>query len=365
MLVGSLLETAHAMPVEGRSALAGALALADMPAAHGAAVLFLLDPDSAVRRVVAAGLAQVAASLGPTDVRRLLAVRNWRPENERADVDAIIREARAAGIECAQWEPGSIDAISATTVDGAATQGFLLVSPAGRKKRISSILIKGAIADAWTGEPEPRRQIEATLASSGMAVPTLAVSRSYLDRIVAHHLALGVEKGEVPPLGLLEVAEAIGGADWQPSAMSFRETLAGLISEVPKIMLEPAAVTSVLRESGDLADIELIAQSWFEDDPEVGQAVGRAGRGTRAKLANYLLQSILARRRERWADLILRTALWMHEAPAEADLCWRELAIVAKALADGRDMTEIGLMRDVALRTIAVLTDPRPKLYFD
>jgi len=45
------------------------------------------------------------------------------------------------------------------------------------------------------------------------------------------------------------------------------------------------------------------------------------------------------------------------EAPPEADLCWRELAIVAKALADGRDMTEIGLMRDIALRTIAVLGD--------
>jgi hypothetical protein len=34
MVVGSLLETAHAMPVEGRIALAGALALADMPAAQ-------------------------------------------------------------------------------------------------------------------------------------------------------------------------------------------------------------------------------------------------------------------------------------------------------------------------------------------
>jgi hypothetical protein len=41
----------------------------------------------------------------------------------------------------------------------------------------------------------------------------------------------------------------------------------------------------------------------------------------------------------------------------EADLCWRELAIVAKALVDGRDVTEIGLMRDVALRTIAVFRD--------
>jgi hypothetical protein len=40
------------------------------------------------------------------------------------------------------------------------------------------------------------------------------------------------------------------------------------------------------------------------------------------------------------------TALWMREAPPEFDLCWRELAIVAKALADGRDMTEIGLMHE-------------------
>jgi hypothetical protein len=45
----------------------------------------------------------------------------------------------------------------------------------------------------------------------------------------------------------------------------------------------------------------------------------------------------------------------MREAPPEANLRWRELAIVAKALVDGRDVTEIGLMRDIALRTIAVL----------
>lgn len=77
----------------------------------------------------------------------------------------------------------------------------------------------------------------------------------------------------------------------------------------------------------------------------------------RAKLVTYLLQSVIARHRDRWADIILRKALWMREAPPEADLCWRELAIVAKALVDGRGVTEIGLMRDIALRTIAVLRD--------
>ena len=89
----------------------------------------------------------------------------------------------------------------------------------------------------------------------------------------------------------------------------------------------------------------------------MAQAVERARGRDRTKLATYLLQSVIARHRDRWADVVLRTALWMRAAPEAADLCWRELAIVAKALVDGRDLTEIGLMRDVALRTIAVLRD--------
>jgi hypothetical protein len=47
----------------------------------------------------------------------------------------------------------------------------------------------------------------------------------------------------------------------------------------------------------------------------------------------------------------------MHETTEPNDLCWRELTLVTKALADGRDMTEIGLMRDVASRTIAAIRD--------
>ena len=89
----------------------------------------------------------------------------------------------------------------------------------------------------------------------------LAVSRSYLDGAVGHHLALSFENGKAPPLGLLQVAEAIGGADWQPSRMAFGELLAALIAEVPKGMCEPAALASVLRRSDELAGSEAVAQS--------------------------------------------------------------------------------------------------------
>jgi hypothetical protein len=222
LVVGSLIESGHSIPAEARGALAGALALVSTPEARGAAVLFLLDPNSAVRRAVAGALAQVATSLTPIDIRRLIAMRNWRPENERAEVDAITRKARAAGINCAPWEAGSIETIVATSVDGATTQGFLLISPVGRKKRISSLLIKGGIADAWSSEPESRRRTEMTLAAAGFDAPRLAVSRSYLDRTMAHQLALSIEKREAPPFGLLQVAETIGGADWQTRTHGLR-----------------------------------------------------------------------------------------------------------------------------------------------
>ena len=80
-------------------------------------------------------------------------------------------------------------------------------------------------------------------------------------------MALTTEKGEVPPLGLLQVAETIGGGDWQPARMDFSETLAELIAEVPESMLEPAALASVLRRSDELAGLDALAQCWFEDDP--------------------------------------------------------------------------------------------------
>lgn len=351
---GMLAEVTHAMPAKDRSTLAGALALSGLADARAIAVLLMLDPSAAVRRGVAAVLARVARSLTPTDVRRLIAMRNWRPEGERAEVDALVREARAAGVDCARWDAGSVETLAATMIDGAMSQGLVLVSPAGRKKkRLSSILLKGGIADAWSGEPEPPRRIEATLAEA--AAPTLVVSRAYLDRVVAHHLAVGLDAQQVPPIGLLQVAETIGGADWQPAPMDVAAVLADLMAEVPKPMRGPAAVAALLRRSGDLADLDVLAQPWYEDGPAIAETIARAGGRDRAKLLDYLLAGPLQAQRRKWAEIVLRTALWMREGASRRDLCWRELAIVAQALADGRDMGEIGLMRDIALRTIAVL----------
>ena len=49
--------------------------------------------------------------------------------------------------------------------------------------------------------------------------------------------------------------------------------------------------------------------------------------------------------------------MWMRESRAREEPCWRELALIAKAVASGRDLSEIQLMRDIAERTVAVHAD--------
>jgi hypothetical protein len=173
--------------------------------------------------------------------------------------------------------------------------------------------------------------------------------------MMGHHLALTTEKGGAPPFGLLQVAETIGGADWRPARMALADTLAELMAEVPKAMREPAAVASLLRKSDKLPGLAGIAHCWCEDDPQAAQTARQARGRNRAQVTTYLLQSVIARRCERWAEIFARTSAWMREAPEHDGLCWRELAIVAQALADGRDVTEISLMHDIAVRTIEAL----------
>src|SRR5580704_19790263 len=84
--------------------------------------------------------------------------------------------------------------------------------------------------------------------------------RAQFERLLSRQ-CLGVPPGaQPPPLGLLQVAETIGGADWQPALMSFSDMLAQLIAELPEVMRGGTAVETVLRKSGDLADLEAVAQ---------------------------------------------------------------------------------------------------------
>jgi hypothetical protein len=357
-LVAAAAEAWHAMPGEAKVAMVSGLASADHPVARSAAVLLLLDPSAEIRMAAVAGLAQVCGALSPVDVRRLSAMREWRPKSERAAIDALVSRAQAAGIDAADWSAGNAEEVLASGIDGATGQGMLVVSASGRKKRMSSILIKNGIADAFVSDEMSPRRAASTLTRAATEGGMAPVSLSYLDGVVCHRLAMLTDRGTVAPVGLLEVAETLGSADWRPIKFEFNVELSGLLASVPKAMLTPTSVRAILRESAVLAELIPGADSWFEDDAEISRTyAGSRGVG-RDKRTEYLLQTGFHQRRGKWADLFLRTAIWQREAD-DAAPCWRELAVVAKAVAEGRDLAEIGLMLWIALRTVDYLEASR------
>lgn len=354
VIAGSIVEFTHAAPAQVRAFVGAEQARAGNAAVRDAAVLLLLDREPAVRRAVGEALCEAVENLSPHSLRRLIAIRDWRPESERPQIEAIINDARARGIACAASEPGAAELFLGSGIDGSGAQAFLFVSPAGRRIRLSSVLLKNGVRDAWTGAPEPKRKAEATLACSLGEASMLPVSTRYVDRCIGHQLALGLVAGAIPPLGLLQVAET-AGAEWRPQALDWREGLAALLDQLPGAMLKDDAVKAVLRSSVEWGALDPIADSWFEDDPEVADVAAGARGRRRTKAVEYLLKTVLARRREKWAEHFLWTALWLQDVSDDGALPWREFALLARALTDGSDLSEITLMRDIAERTIDLL----------
>lgn len=356
-MVAGFAEGGHLLPDDAKVALAVHLVQNEQPEARAAAVLFLQDGSAAVRNATAAALAEQASALASVDLRRVIAMRNWRPERERAGIDAIIHKARAAGVSCASWPKGTVDELKCSAIDGSGAQLLLAISPVDRKtKRMSTIFIRTGISEAMATQPQPLRTVKQVL-ELGTNGPLLEVSRAFADRLLGHHLGLTIGRGEVPPAGLLQVAETIGGADWQPARIEVREALSELIADLPEELQEPEDIAFALEESDAIVELDGIDDSWFEDNAELEQQVKSASERAREKLPAKLLQNdgAIGAQRVRWAELFVWTALWMRERPRDQWPGWADLAVVARAVLDGHDLNGIGLMQSIAERTVEYL----------
>jgi len=357
-LVSSFAEGGHLLPEEAKVALAVHLAQNERPDARAAVVLFLQSGIPAVRKAAAAALVEQASTWSPVDLRRVIAMRNWRPERERAAIDAIIQKTRAAGVACAPWPKGGVDELKSSAVDGSGAQLVLALSSVDRKtKRMSTIFTRDGINEAASSEPQPMQTINEVVAGLGAHGPLLDIKRAFLDRMIGHHLGLTIGRGEVPPAGLLQVAETIGSPDWQPARMAIREVLNELIADLPDDMRDSEGVALALANSHVIPELDGIEDSWFEDDAELEHKVKSSSRRAREKLPAKLLQDggAIGAQRARWAELFVLTALWMREGPSDEWWGWADLAVVARAVLDGHDLNEIGLMRAIAERTVDYL----------
>jgi SEC-C motif-containing protein len=321
------------------------------------AALGVLDSDPKVRSAAATALVEVPDAITPSTLRRLIALRRWLPEPERAPVDQAIRAARLSGVECEQWPPGArVAEIRASAPDGAGAQMAMIVSAADRGHRLSALLFKHnqGIADAWTSDPQPLREIKEMLNEQSSGVRMLPVSRAYLDRMVEHYLRVASQQAAPPSARLLAVAELVEAPRWHPAEFGWREMLEGLIAEVRSELLAPASVQQIINTSAKWAMRRQWAASWAEAGPEVEDLLDRLDGRSVKFVCDKIIDRILEKRREIWMERFTLTALWMKEAPRRANMPWEHFAIVAHSMLNQIPLRNLPLMQRIAEATAFV-----------
>lgn len=347
-LIEMLMETGHAMPAAAKAAMAAELAGRTDTSAAG--LLLLLHPASEVRRAVVRSLTDIARRLDGVTLRRLIAVRNWIPVGERGALDALIREIRVVGVDCAPWPGSRLEEINATSIDGSGAQSFMIVTRAGRRRSLSCILVKHGVRDAWSAQ-QTKADIAATLSMARRESGLATASRHYLDCAIRHQLHLGLAAGVPPPAGLLEIAETIGATDWVPDRFDWRAGLQALSRALPQVVADPARRRRILERSEAWTSSDVLQPSWFEEGPHVTRALTRFKRRDRSRGTDHVLATVVEPARDKWAEHFAWIAFRLRECQRPPS-GWEEFTVLAAALADGDALADIPVMRAIAARSV-------------
>ncbi|MBF0428338.1 MAG: hypothetical protein HQL94_05400 [Magnetococcales bacterium] len=356
----TLAQMTRALPLEAQSALIGEFAYSNLPGMKDAVVLLCLNTEEAVRQEALQWLKKNAQFMTPTALRRLIVIRNWLPGKDRKLLDALIKSARIKGVECAQWSTGTaLSALQSSQIDGVGAQSMMFsMAVEGRKSRIGAILLKQhvGIADAWITPPISKQEASQTLRQVGQKELFLDISQDYMHAAVRHHIAIGLEKGNPPMVGLLQLAETMAATTWMPERIDATVLVERLIQENQAMTDDLNTLKMVIQTSGVWGEIPLITNSWFEESQEVVTFIKSNRIRNKETLIRRVLDLFCEPNREAWAERFAWTAFWLQEQSAkEKKLVGMDFnfAILARELYRGRPLHELPLMKHIAARTIA------------
>jgi hypothetical protein len=268
-LYAVLAESSEGVPDEYRAVMATTFLFSSEAAALEASIGWLLDPAVSVRKALANALGDAARKgmITPTMLRRMIAMRNWLPEDSRATLDAAIATARRKGVSPAQWDDVEVRQFACTGVDGSGAIGVLAHCRSKRKNVLGSLVLKHGIGvrDAWARGGVKTKEIEKIFFEASL-MDQFMVPAECIRIAVGHFLALGHQTGTMPPFGLLQFLEAVGASSVQPEFMS----ATSLLESIPDGRVISADLfEKLLAEGSDLTDDYSFLDSWFEVGDEV------------------------------------------------------------------------------------------------
>jgi len=349
-------ESLEGMPDDYRVLLTTTFLFSGEPAAAEASIGWLLDPAAAVRQALANALEDAARKdkVTPTMLRRMIAMRNWLPQDNRPALDASIATARRKGVQPAQWDDVEVRQLVCTGIDGSGAIGVLAHSHNKRKNVLGSLVLKLGIGvrDAWAQEGVKTKEIEQAFFETSL-MDQFAVPTEFIRIAAGHFVALGHRTGSMTPFGLLQFLEAVGLSSVQPELM----TAMSLLEKIRDgHVISANQFEGLLAAGSDLANKYAFLNSWFEVGDEVDAAL-TGSRCTRKKREALVLETVVEPRREWWAQSAAWTAYILNRAAHDEP--WQAFYAAALAIVQERPIREIPLLKLVAGQTVLASSGSR------
>jgi hypothetical protein len=339
-LYNLLLAQLNMMPAEAMAIIFAHLAQHDNPIVSEMAFLMLLHPQQELRQDLGEALLSqhMPKTVSPVSLRRLIGMRNWLPQDERPLLDAIIKDARTNGVECAQIPaaPKKLQCY-ASNIDGAGAQTLWIHYTEKHKHHLLGFLAKQGfgLREVMVYQDISKQQVDMIIKQFSWEIGMIPVKAELIDFLLPHYLAVNLENNVPPPPDLLQLAEALGQDYWR--AQYYSPTNLISLLEAPQTADDFADLEEeALEDSADWLDDYSWAGSWFESGEMVEELleehVGKNWRRSRKKSPQAILHHQLAAKRNLWTERVLMTALWQKCAEEPED--WQSCLIVGKKLAD-------------------------------
>lgn len=357
-VIHSLQNAGAMLPAMLRAFMATELALSPHPVLRNSVPIMLLDDEESVRRGAAAALEQTAhpETMSPDSLRRAIVLRNWIPAADRPAVDSAIRKGRISGVEIGIWPAPVADLeFHASAIDGSGAQSILVVNRTAKQGFFGGVLLRHGVGvmDAWADTELSRSKINKLLREAQMAAPHNRVNKGYVDMMVQHAIGTAVEQDGVPPGLLLEMAEFVGGNEWRDRRLDIKAEAERIFEALDPSDRTPAGIEAGLAHGLAWMSHDEVFSSWFEDGPQVQQALAKLPRTDQPGMVSVVMQDILPGNREIWTERFLMMALWAEAANGpEQRARARDLALVTHALAGDKPLTGVPVMTVIAKQTV-------------
>ncbi len=350
--IHSMLEqTASALPQEMIQGMAMAAFSDQEPSVREASLGFLFSASKEARQTLLE-LMTAAAPKGlvtPDMLRRMIAIRNWLPKSDHAQLDAAIKTCRKQGVACEPWPPAKLHEIFISGIDGSGAHTVLVTLKMGKKWGLAGLLVKlgFGVHDAWVHKGLSKAELTQTLDHMHSQIETFSSSADYLGSLVSRALGMNAGVDNLPPFGLLDFAETVGLGAVNPEPYSLEAMVSDLCAELGADRLTGDAVAETCADSGNWLMEHPILATWFE--PDVAGAVGTKRGSTKKRVATLLAGPLRARRRK-WAEHCAWYAFALRAARQGEG--WEGFAIVARELLGSRPLEDISLMNVIALTSL-------------